>query len=136
MTQLRQYEAEFEKDNVAVVIVTFERDIAAQNYAKQTGLHWPILVDRQRSLYAAYEFERGSWWALYSPASILRYLKLLFTGHRIGKPGEDWSQLGGNVVIDPDGIVRMHHASKTPHDRPSVNELFAVWQTPPNATVQ
>jgi len=35
-------------------------------------------------------------------------------------------QQGGNVLIDPNGIVRVHHVGRGPADRPSVDRLIAA----------
>ena len=98
----------------------------AMAYVKNTNLEWPLLIDQERKLYRAYGFERGRWWDIYNPASILKYLRLILTGQTPGKPGRDWRQLGGNVLIDPAGFVRMIHISQNPHDRPEVGAMLAV----------
>lgn len=96
----------------------------ASTYAEDFDLPWSILLDSQQLLYRAYGMTRGSWWSIYGIPSIWKYLKLIFSGTRPGKPGRDWRQLGGNILIDPDGIVRVHHISTSPHDRPTVDELL------------
>ncbi len=67
---------------------------------------------------------RGRWWAIYGPASVWHYLKLIFRGKRLQRPGADWRQFGGDVLIDPHGTVRMHFVSTSPHDRPAVDEIL------------
>lgn len=96
----------------------------AKAYAETTQLSWPMLLDADRTLYEAYGMARGTWWAIYNPLSIMKYLGLIFRGRRPGRPGKDWRQLGGNVLIDPQGIVRLHHISKTPHDRPTPDDIY------------
>jgi alkyl hydroperoxide reductase subunit AhpC len=126
VSQLRQSANEFAEAGVQVAIVTFDADFMATAYVKQTGLQWPLLIDHERKLYRAWHFDRATWWDIYGPVSVWNYLKLIARGRKIAKPGEDWLQLGGNVLIDPKGIVRMHHRSKTPHDRPGVQEILSV----------
>jgi len=126
LSQLRQAGEQLKKLNVVVKVITFDADILALAYAKETELDWPLLVDKERSLYKAYGMLRGSWWSIYSPSSIWKYLKGIFRGQRPGKPGQDWSQLGGDVLIDPEGIVRLHYISRDPHDRPSVSNIVEV----------
>ena len=98
----------------------------AMEYAQSTQLEWPLLLDTERQLYQAYGMERASWWALYNPVSIWKYLKLICAGKGPGKPGRDWRQLGGDVLIDPRGIVRLHFVSINSHDRPSVEAILAA----------
>lgn len=108
------------------MIVAFDDDVMAKNYVASTGLEWPLLLDQDRELYRGYQLESGSWWQIYNPLSILRYIWLILTKRSIGKPGSDYRQLGGDVLIDPAGVVRLHVASETPHDRPSVEDILSV----------
>lgn len=97
----------------------------AKSYVESTNLEWPLLLDDEnQQVYREYGLQRASWWALYNPLSILRYLKLILSGTRPGKPGKDWEQLGGDVLVDPDGIVQLHHVSQNPHDRPEVETIL------------
>ncbi len=107
-------------------MVTFDGDFMALAYVRETQLKWPLLLDETQALYTAYGMTRAHWWALYGPSAIWKYLVLIFSGTRPGKPGKDWRQLGGDILIDPAGIVRMHHKSTGPHDRPSVDMILRV----------
>jgi alkyl hydroperoxide reductase subunit AhpC len=126
---LREQESKLDELDIRVKIVTFDRDVLARAYARKMQLRWPLLEDRQRVLYQNYGMNRGSWWDIYGLPSIWEYLRLIASGRRPGKPGEDWRQMGGNVLIDPQGIVRLHYVSQTPHDRPSIESILAVVQT-------
>ena len=130
MSQLRLQQGRLDELNIEVKIVAFDDDFMAQAYVDQTELDWPILLDRHRELYAAYSMGKGSWWSIYNPVSVLRYMGLILRGCDFGKPGSDWFQLGGDVLIDPHGIVRLLHASSNPHDRPQVSEIFETVTQP------
>lgn len=93
-------------------------------YIRETGLTWPLLVDRDRTLYASYGMERGTWWNIFGPSSLWVYAKLLIRGRRIRLPHDDTRQLGGDVLIDPAGIVRLHHVGTGPADRPAVDKIL------------
>lgn len=126
MSQLRQKQKELVERGVDVKVITFDDPELANPYAESLLAEWPLLVDSDRSLYRHYGFERGSWSAIYGVSSVVRYLGLILSGHRPGRPGKDWRQLGGDVLVDPEGIVRMHHVSKTPHDRPTMEHLLSA----------
>lgn len=111
---------------MGVAVVTFDGDAHAASWVRQTAVSWPLLVDRDRRLYRAYGMGRGRPLDLYGPAAILGYVKLLLRGRRLRLPGGDVTQLGGDVLIDPDGIVRFHHVGKGPADRPPVGALLAA----------
>ena len=106
--------------------ISFDSEIMAKAYAEESGLPWPILLDSDQSLYQAYGMTRGSWWSIYGLSSICKYLSLMARGRKPGKPGKDWRQLGGDILIDPKGIVRLHYLSEGPHDRPSVETILSV----------
>ena len=121
---MRQYENHLEEANVRVAVVTFEAEPVAMAYVRQTGLSWPLLVDSERSLYHAYGMERGRWWDLAGPSACWAYLKLFARGRRLRVPGSDVKQLGGDVLIDPEGVVRFHHIGSGPADRPAIQDLL------------
>ena len=126
LTQLRQYEEELEKKGVAVCVVTFDADFMARAYVEQTGLKWPLLIDTERKLYRAFSLIKGSWWSIINPVSIWKYLSLMFRGQRVQKSGEDFRQMGGDVLIDPDGHIQLHYVSHDPHDRPAVEDILEI----------
>ena len=122
--QLHQRKHELVDRSVAIVIVTFEPPERAISYRQQMKLEWPVLCDEKRSLYAAYGMERGHWWNLYGPASWWVYMKLFAKGRRLVKTHGEFDQLGGDVLIDPSGTVRMHYVGSGPADRPAVDSII------------
>ena len=62
------------------------------------------------------------------PQNLWFYAKATLQGReKFGKRG-DPHQLGGDFIVDSQGIVRLAHPSKEPTDRPSVNHLLKVLQ--------
>lgn len=123
---MRRREEELQRLNVEVAVVTFEEKAAVERYLSDTGLSWPILLDAERSLYAAYEIERGGVWDVWGPASWGTYLKLLLKGRRLRKPTGDVQQLGGDVLVDPQGVVRLRHVTANPADRPEISSILQL----------
>ena len=121
---MRQHEKELDELDLGVKVVSFDADALALAYVRESELPWPLLLDVDKRLYREYGMTRGSWWRIYGPVSIWNYLKLFMQGKKPGKPGEDWRQLGGDVLIDPQGTVRILYVSTSPHDRPSVNSIL------------
>lgn len=107
-------------------MVTFEVQAVARAYLKQTNLRWPLLIDESRRLYESYSMYRGSWAKIYGPRSWSAYAKLMMRGRAVQRPTGDVHQLGGDVLIDPGGIVRLHHVGSGPADRPSVESLLST----------
>jgi len=123
---LREQEAELSRRNVAVAVVTFENDYFARSYVAETGLAWPLLIDSERTLYQGYGMLSASFWDLWGPKTWWAYGKLLLKGEKLHAAGSDVSQRGGDILIDPDGIVRLHHVGDGPADRPSIETILAV----------
>ena len=124
--QLQQYEADLEKLDAKVVVVTFEAGFLARAYIEDTGLAWPLLIDATREVYKAYDMLEATFWDLWGPATWWAYLKEVTRGHLPKKSEADISQRGGDVLIDPKGIIRFHHVGQGPADRPSARSILQV----------
>jgi hypothetical protein len=122
---LRDREEELRKRNVEVVVVTFEAGLLALGYAEETSLQWPLLVDADRVIYREYGMLSASFGDVWGPRTWWAYLKAILHGDRPRKSEGDIYQRGGDMLVDPEGIVRFHHVGKGPSDRPSVDEILA-----------
>lgn len=122
---MREHREEFSRIGLKVIVVTFESDFFARTYEAESGLDWPLLVDREREAYRYYDMLRASFWDLWGPGSWLAYLRELGRGGKLRPASDDIHQRGGDVLIDPEGIVRLHHVGEGPADRPSVEEILA-----------
>ncbi len=121
---MRQHENEFPGLGLRVVVVTFEARERAEQYVHETGLEWPLLSDRERTLYTAYGMGRGRWSAIWGPATLWAYARLIVRGRRVRRPTGDVQQLGGDVLVDPTGRVALCHVGKGPADRPAVGTVL------------
>lgn len=121
---MREQADEFNRRNATVAVVTFEHDFFARQYVEETGLTWPLLIDEHRDVYRGYGMLAASFWDLWGPATWLAYLREILKG-RLPKPAHgDIHQRGGDVLIDPAGIVRLHHVGHGPADRPPVEAIL------------
>jgi hypothetical protein len=121
---LRRHEEQIARLGLEIVVVTFEARERAEEYVRETGLRWPLLIDGRRVLYGAYGMGRGRWSAIWGPATWWAYLQLIRRGHRLKRATGDIRQLGGDVLVDRAGWVALHHVGKGPADRPAVAALF------------
>lgn len=124
MLQLWHHRDLIEQHQIQVVVISFDRLELAAEYVKQSAWTWPLLLDRDRAIYNTYTQGRASLLALAGPTSIFKYLKLLGQGQKLQKGGEDYFQLGGDVLIDPENVIRLHSVSRNPHDRPRVLQVL------------
>ena len=118
----------FQKLDVRIVVVTFERGPQARAYAAATGVGWPILVDETRALYQGYGMLRGKRRHIWGPRAWWAYTKELFRGRlpRAADLHSDMRQLGGDILVDPSGTVRFLYVGSGPADRPSIARLLAA----------
>jgi alkyl hydroperoxide reductase subunit AhpC len=92
----------------------------------ETQLPWPVVVDANLALYHAYGMRSARLIDLYGPRVVWLYLKLIFRGGRVRWPTGDTGQLGGDVIVDPAGIVRFHQVAQGPAGRPAIESLLDV----------
>ncbi len=124
--QLQQARVRLEQLDVQVLVVTFEGREEAREYIAETGLGWPLLVDADRSVYRAYGMHQAQWRHLWGWATMRAYWREARQGRLPLLPRADTAQQGGNVLVDPTGVVRLHHVGRGPADRPPVDELVAA----------
>lgn len=123
---MRDKEDELNRLNVRVVVVTFENDFLARCYVEDTALNWPILIDSTREVYKAYGMLSASFWDVWGLKTWLVYFREMLKGNKPKKSEGDIYQRGGDLLIDPEGIVRLHHIGDGPADRPSVEQILQV----------
>jgi hypothetical protein len=122
---LREKEELLSEHNVQIAVVTFEAGYFAQQYVRETGITWPLLIDEKRELYTGYGMLNASFLDIWGPKTWWVYLKEILKGNMPKNSTGDISQRGGDVLIDPGGIVRLHHVGTGPADRPSVESILA-----------
>ena len=81
-------------------------------------------LDLDRKLYHHYGMYTARFWDLWGPRTWLSYLRLIRKGERLQKSDGAIDQRGGDVVIDPDGIIRVHHIGTGPGDRPEISMVL------------
>jgi peroxiredoxin len=122
---------EIKQFNTRVFIVSFGTLPALQQWMKETCSSFDVLLDRDRSAYKAYQLERSrlrSW----HPRVVWMYIKHWFQrGIFHDSHGDDTSQLGGDFIVDKNGILRLVHPSHDPTDRPQVDELIDILKNLP-----
>jgi len=123
---LRDKEDELNRLNVSVVVVTFENDFLARCYVEDTALVWPILIDTTREVYKSYGMMTASFWDVWGLKTWQVYFRELLKGNKPKKSEGDIYQRGGDVLIDLDGVVKLHHIGEGPADRPSVENILKI----------
>jgi alkyl hydroperoxide reductase subunit AhpC len=118
------HQAEFEAANTNVVTISFGTEYWTKVWLQETKSPFPFLMDSEKVSYRAYDLESStlrSW----SPATVWYYTKARLQGRDIPPSRGDAHQLGGDFIIDPQGIIRLSHPSADPTDRPGMAAIFA-----------
>lgn len=111
------------RNTIEVVVVTFEDEEQALNYQKDTGLSWPVVVDISRELYGYFGMNKARFFDLWNMATFRIYAREILKGNWPKRAQGDVQQRGGDVLIDPQGMVRLHHISRGPADRLSADTV-------------
>lgn len=85
-----------------------------------------VLIDHDRAVYKAYQLERSRLRSR-SPRILWIYFTYWLKGQKFyDSHGGDTSQLGGDFIVDKQGILRLVYPSRDPADRPPVDDLITV----------
>ncbi len=109
--------------------MSFEPSDLLVRQSRLMQLPFPLLSDPERDVYRAYQLPTGTASQVFGASALFAYAKLLFQGRWAGFHRSDLPQLGGDFVIDAEGIVRFEYRSAAPHDRPEVDRLLRVLGT-------
>ena len=121
--------AELAETGVGIVALFFSQVDRLPQYRTHFGIPdaIPLLADEGRVVYKAYGMRVGSLRQIYSPKVIAKYARLIRGGMKMQmKTDEDTRQLGGDVIVGPDGRIILAHCSKNQADRPGVETLIAA----------
>jgi peroxiredoxin len=125
VAQLCQQVPEFGALNTRIILISFGSPDRARIWLDQTNVPFTLLLDPERKAYRAYGLEYSllrSWglnvWQ--------RYAELLLKGRKWRGIQGNSGQLGGDVIVDSKGRIRLAYRSHDPTDRPDVQSLLAA----------
>jgi hypothetical protein len=121
--QLRRRKPELDAAGVEALFVAFSPAEAVKAFEEELIPGWTCLHDPDLQVYRQYALPRMPPSRVLSPKVIGSYLSLLLRGRRLRRPEGDPLQLGGDFLIDREGILRFVHRSRTPADRPDPDLL-------------
>ncbi len=123
--QVHRFHQEFEDRRAQVLIIGFEKEERAREWLRRAQVDFPFLIDLDRAVYRAYGVDRSilrSW----HPRILWFYFKRFLKGKGVPIFRADPTQLGGDILIDRGGDIRVLFPSKDAMDRPSVEQLLAA----------
>lgn len=121
---MRRHYEKFRQVGADILAVGFAQGASLQRYIEDMRLPFPVVSDPERSAYDAYGLRKGGAWAIFGPKTLWAYARLLARGRLPKGIQGDPYQLGGDFVIDGQGLLRFAYRSEDPTDRPSVDTLL------------
>ena len=130
MVQLHRAHEQFEDAGVQLVLIGQATPRHAAHFRDRMELEpLTVLADEDRVSYRVAGWERGSASQLVGPKSVLSGVKhARRSGVMQGRPIGDIAQLGGEMIITPDGNVAWSHAQQNAGDTTSPDELLQAAQ--------
>ena len=83
-----------------------------------------MIFDSERKAYSDYGMLKASFMDVWGPRSWMAYSREFLKGNLPKSPHDDVYQRGGDVLVDPGGIVRLHHVGRGPADRPGAEAIL------------
>lgn len=132
MADLAQHADELKWLGLHVLVVSFCPDAqTAQRWDEEVGSPFLHLIDPSLEVpghagraYQTWGF-RKSFQGVWSPEALRFYSDETLKGHQLHPShGQDVHQMGGDVLLDQQGVVVFRHYSQTSQDRPSVEQLL------------
>jgi hypothetical protein len=118
---------QFEAAGARLVLIGQATPRQAAHFRNRQGLHLPVLADEKRESYRAAGARRANAMELVGPKLIARgALATVRTRRLQTRPVGDPAQLGGAMVITPDGTVAWSHISQDASDNAQPSEILAA----------
>jgi len=125
VAQLCHHVAELAALNTKVVVVSFGSSLLGRAWLDETRVPFTLRLDPERAAYRAYGLEHSllrSW----APHVWWRYAQLMLAGRKWRGIQGDSGQLGGDFIIDSNGILRLAYRNHDPTDRLPVSQLLGA----------
>lgn len=129
MAQLQENQSHLEAVPVKVIVISFGCREGALRWLQETGCPYSMLLDPNRKLYHAFGLGK-SVEKVWNVDVLNYYAEQKVANRPLPKQFEniidDPHQLGGDFVLDPNGIVIFFHPCQSSTDRPSLSELLSA----------
>ena len=124
--QLHRDRDRFEAAGVDLAVIGQGTPAHARHFAESQNVSGlPLYVDRDREAYRAAGTKVGTLGELLGPRSVLRGLqRSVSDGVRQGRTVGHPAQLGGTLLVLPDGSIPWSHMSEDASDNASAEELL------------
>jgi len=127
VVQLHRDRKEFEAAGVRLVLIGQATPRHAAHFRRKLGIDLPVLADEERDSYGAAGAKIATFGELLGPSSLAKGVRAsarsrVIQGRTIGNN----AQLGGVLIVKPDGTVAHAHMSEDAADNVPGAELLAA----------
>jgi AhpC/TSA antioxidant enzyme len=109
--------------NTEVLLISFGGEEQMRRWRDETGVDLLLLLDPEHQVYREYGL-LSSLLRSWQPKVWWRYARMLSKSWSWRGIQGDSSQLGGDFIVDGQGILRYGQRSNDPTDRPSIAALL------------
>jgi AhpC/TSA antioxidant enzyme len=128
--QLHRARDEIEGSGARLAVIGQGTPAHAADFRRSQHVDLPLLVDTDRRAYAIAGTRKATFGELLGPKVLARGLRrsLASRVHQGSFAGGDPAQLGGVLIVAPDGSIPWAHLSQDASDNPPVAEVIAAAQ--------
>jgi len=123
---LRDHAAEFAAKGANLAAVGLGDVRYAEEFRKDTGILFPLLIDERKQAYSAIDPRTGNMFHLLRSDNFAARNRAQAAGLRQHRLGRDPFQLGGSFVLGPGNVDRFTHVSETFGDNAPMSALLAA----------
>jgi hypothetical protein len=123
---LRDHASEFTAKGANLAAVGLGDVRYAEEFRKENGIEFPLLIDERKQAYAAIDLRSGNVFHLLRGDNFAARHRAKAAGASQRRLGRDPFQLGGSFVLGPGNVDRFTHVSKTFGDNAPISALLAA----------
>jgi peroxiredoxin len=110
----------------AVLVSHDDPEAVRRIMLRDVDCSFPVAIDREKAAYRSWGLRSLPLPLIWLDPKVWRqYARLLLSGERMRRSGGDERQLGGDFVVDRDGLI-LYARPQRRDDRPPVGELVEV----------
>ncbi len=116
---------EFESRGIKLFAVVESTQKRAEQYAEEHGIKFPLVPDRERTLYELFEVKRGGLKEFLAPRAAAATMKAALKGHMHGRFEGSELQVPATFLLSPEGTVIRAHYGKDVSDFGDIDAMLA-----------
>jgi hypothetical protein len=123
---VQEHLEDFSRYSAQVLVISFGRPEVIEGFRTRLGIPFQVASDPEQKAYRDYGIGKASVWTVWSPRVLWKYLRLAASGRKPqhSEEPEDVYQLGGDFLLDENGLILFAHESRNPVDRPKVGDIL------------